>query len=1592
MRKFFFTLAMLLCVVVSFAQHTLATALEIMEGQNSYSLGSDERPPVLWKYQTGDNGAILKISNYGSASISFLKPDSTSVYNYYYNYSAGEYFYLVNANSTMYVATNSYSGMTSFSFNATTDSNESLGHGYSESDAVALADGVSYMFSSPSGSGSFTAYMTYTPAEDGVLELNSTSSFSSATYTVNGSSTTFTTSYNNGSYKGMINVEKDKTYHIQVSTYSTFLISVQLTHPTIGISYDLPFTGVLGENTLPAEAGSYWFSYTCASAGYLNISSDAELTNGTVKVYSGSYSSYSSPVYTLTESLNGRWEVSYGGTAYLINIDKQTATDADETFTLSYEDYAQGEKETNPIIIETVPATITTGTNRNYYYAIDVPTSENGKFLSVSANGTITSSNTQVAIKKSGTYSSEQGNASARIAVEGGSRYIIHWTNYEDNSIEFNVNFAESSAGDTYDNPIEATVGNNAFEGVGTRYYTYTATVDGRFIVNVSSSSIYVSFPKASTGYDNWTSTQNGTQYTLPVTAGTKYVIKFTGVTAGDTFDFEEGVYQPGESMTNPLVVTGPQYDLTDNTDVWLKYVSPQDGVFEMKSDVVYNYMNTIGYMFEGDSYLTSIVNSKTENGQYISYYGKSCLISKDDVILMHIVVPTAGENTKVEFGVRDFSVGESLSNPFAPVKDETVEVPISSSSLPYWCKLDLVSGTLTLSGTSYYSGYFYKNETDALNNTNGESFYCTSDYSVNPPTFNKSFTITEAGTYYVKFTSVSSVSNIIFSGDAMQDSNPDVDPLSMKDAWTLNNGSSTYEFASYTEGETAYLFWKYTAPTDMGQLITINPVSVNRLVFLTTDSVAIGHVRTNEAYILGVNAGQTVYVAANANQRELSFTTEITENPYVGHGLSADDAVAISSETKYYFQETSDAVTAHLYYTADGDGTLNISVSSYVTGTYSESGTEEASLQFIPVSGGNYQAKVSVTEGKRYDFTIKGSSSLLISTELSQDTEGTTYSTAYTAVLGENTVPKSKGTYWFKYENTALGNLTISSADELPGGKVEIYMSEYAASQGNSYYASAISQTGSYDVTWDGRTLGTYYICIYKETDSDEDDTFLLTYNDYSAGDKEDNPYVLVSFPTDVVAKVGETFYAIDVPDDGDYVINVSTEDAIMSTYTLMRIYKQGETRYDGVSGSTELTVTGESGTRYLLLIHNEETAAITYHIEFNKAMAGDIITNPLTAEIGDNTISGSGIRYYIYSAKVTGVMTVTPDNTSTTVSFPTGTDANSGSYNTEVLNGSYSIDIVEGTDYIIRLANATDGEKFTLAEREYAAGESETKPLDVESVYTCDGENNEIWLRYTSNRDGLCTLSSDISYDGTYTFDMKKENADYVTPVRISYKSDDTYVYAYKGQMAVKEGESVIVHIKTTYPMEGNKVTFATRDVEVGETEDNPLVLTNDRMYTLPVVSASMPYWCKLDLEVGDVTLTTTGSVSGNWYTNYDNIATGDYYTFTTNSDGYNYSCDEEHVGTHYLKFVSSTERLRLTVTGMTTAVNTIDGIGEKGLEVTKNGITVSGENMSLSVYDTNGICFENSIVNGKYEIKLKKGIYIVRINGKKSKIIVR
>ena len=757
MKKLLLMFLTAVFAVTAMAQTSMETALDLTEGENSYEVG-EANTPAYWKY-TAEKDILLLISGNSSTTITVTDeaPDGTQTTMYGAQMAYPQKAYIAYEGHTLYISVQSYSG-TSVGFTASFDADASFGGSSQDAPMTIVTDGSSMVYGDVYSNSSSYSYATYTADSDGVLVLTATGYVS---YTVEGgASGTF--EYTNGAYEASLTVRSGQTYNITFSGYGAFVLTAEMTHPTEG-SFEMPFEMQEGDNTVPASHGEYWYTYTNTKTGYGVISSDNTLNGGSIKVYNSASNVQNGQVYAQVEGgYNLRFEMPSVGTTYYICITKVESSTDDETFTFTAEDYQPGDQESNPIVIEQLPATgiSTEAVGGTRYYAVDIPEGES-KFLNVTATSTIANDATTVAVYPNGNqYSATTGNSSVRVLVNGGQRYMIRWVSQESEPITFDVTLEDIAQGEVITNPLQAVSGTNTIEGSGTRYYTYTATLSGILTVT-GTPAMTVTFPRGTGQYDgNYQSSQVGTAFSIDVTEGTTYLIRIDGAADGDTFELSEREYQQGESSDNPIIVEGNSYTIGDNSsNLWLKYTVKTDGILEIDaSTITYNYgsdMIYYGMATTGTPIMTSMI--RYTSGSSVFY--TEIPVTAGEEYFVNVKFSTSLEGTTIYFNEREPEAGETLSNPLILNNGEGVRVSYNASRTnPVWCKASIAeAGTITLTATecNYISGNWYSSIEDAQNDNNAGyiSFMPEYDESYVIQSYKADIDIPAAGDYYFKIT-----------------------------------------------------------------------------------------------------------------------------------------------------------------------------------------------------------------------------------------------------------------------------------------------------------------------------------------------------------------------------------------------------------------------------------------------------------------------------------------------------------------------------------------------------------------------------------------------------------------------------------------------------------------------------------------------------------------------------------------------------------------------------------------------------------------------------------------------------------------------
>lgn len=757
MKKLILLTFLQFCLCSLFAQTDVSTALDLQVGTNSYDLtGQSGYVTLYYKYTApAESGQLLTFTTVKGEGLSYVMSED-GTYNkmiYGINSATGS-IVPVKAGQTVYLILNTRGG-SEISFDMKAE-NAIVEGGQTKEEAIDVTGQSNFFIPSNYSTETYSSvtYLKYECSEEGVLEMTFTGSLSGLSVCEENSSeeTSVSLSYVSGTVVGKTEVEAGKVYIIKIKASTSPLIgNFVITHPTIGTSSDMPFTGKAEGNELPAEIGEYWYSYVAEDNGFVMLSSDSYLYGGTVSVYNAN--SMYSPIASVDGCFLLRFNAVKGNT-YLICIEKNEATGSPDLFDMTLVPAGEGDSFNNPKAVELGENTLPQY-NGQYYYSITIP-GEAGtpKILNISSEADFLSSATNVAVyDQNNMYSSlASGTKDVKVEVSAGNTYIICWNLNEDiNGFKYNVSVEDIAQGDVYGNPIPAVVGTNDLKSGSDKYYKYTATLNGWLVISPSDPAVKVQFPMSSGPYPSYrTAVQDGFSIKTEIVKGTEYVIQFSDVTADGTFDLEEVAYGEGESKETAIVVEGSSADVPKSAQTtWYRYVAPADGMLEISSDINYEQnasyqSSTVRVMRDGDSYPVDITKPSTVG---ITFFGKFGA-SKDEVFYVQVVTLSAQEGKTVTFNLRDYEPGKLSDNPIELVVGEN-QLKEASRLNPVWYYADLAEGDLkiTADANNYYYMTLYS--ADDLNNPLAVSGYVY-DENYNG-SYNLTYTVETPGKYIMK-------------------------------------------------------------------------------------------------------------------------------------------------------------------------------------------------------------------------------------------------------------------------------------------------------------------------------------------------------------------------------------------------------------------------------------------------------------------------------------------------------------------------------------------------------------------------------------------------------------------------------------------------------------------------------------------------------------------------------------------------------------------------------------------------------------------------------------------------------------------------
>jgi len=729
MRKVLLFATALCLSSAAMAQTSIESALDAQKGENTFKVESSEAKNTYWKF-TADKNYLAKVSPLsGSSNVptvftSVEGTDSLTLGGAGLKYPSKAY--ALEKGKTYYFIMN----MTGESgFNLDLSEMSSYGKGLSQENPVELKLGEELYLGNPLGAQyeSTTAYITYTAEKTAQLQISFSGYVPNAT--VNGTTVT-TYDQTTGAYMLKASVEKGQTYSIALNLQGGVVANSKLVEVKAG-SLEMPFALNEGENKVPAEMGDYYFTYTPTKTGYLNISSDAVLAGGQVKVYTSLSNITYQQVAASSEAgtYNVRVEIPYTGSTYYIVVNKLQDSATEDVIRAEMQDYQPGETVNTAFELTELPVENTLPSAKGtYYYKLTVPANTE-KFVTVETDATLDAATSILFYnQQNGEYGAATVKDGLLKTYVGGQSYdityILKVTANEDNPLAFKVSYLDVEKGSLVTNPAEAVAGENEITIEGTEYFKYTATKDGKLNVEVEPG-VTVSFPRGTGQWDGeYNAINKGTDFFIEATAGTTYLIKVSGAAEGTTMYLEEKEFSAGESRTNPIVMEGDEYTLTKAgaADLWLQYNVTEDGVLDFACDHGYNGgSDRIEIIKNQEPYGTTMMGTETVGNVSTTVFKGKVTVSKGDKLYIHCVLAGQVTGSKIKFTKHEAEPGETVTNPLVITKGKTVTITGASRSTPVWLKASLPAGKTTFRLSGYLMTSLYNSLEDAKNGANAE-------------------------------------------------------------------------------------------------------------------------------------------------------------------------------------------------------------------------------------------------------------------------------------------------------------------------------------------------------------------------------------------------------------------------------------------------------------------------------------------------------------------------------------------------------------------------------------------------------------------------------------------------------------------------------------------------------------------------------------------------------------------------------------------------------------------------------------------------------------------------------------------------------
>lgn len=708
-----------LCLSASAMAQTFEKPLSVSPGNNIYS--APQAGDVYWKF-TADQDYIATIKNYDYGELpqlAILKEGETQLTSIIGTTASNweDKIYAFEKGKTYYFCINA-TGAGDLGFVINLEATKNVGKGLTEADPLEIKLGETQVIGSPAyeGTDAINGYATYKAEKDGQLQIKTEQRADRVT--ING--TVISAVSESGKNVFKFKTEKGQVYNIcfQLSI-PVAIITSEVVDVKEG-SYDMPYVLKEGENTIPAEAGKYYFSYALTKKGYLKISSDDKIEGGKLSVYRNQFNA-KSETNAVVESAEGSFDVrteiaSTYGTYYIV-VNKTTKTETPSTFKMQMEDYQAGETADTAIpvtVSETAKAITLPGAKGKYFYTFTVPANTK-KLLTVESPAALSAGTSAYVNTSAGTYGAtnmEYQIIKRDVNSTREQKYYLVVTSNESAPLTLNIRYADVEKGSLITEAKDAVLGSNTIDFNGTEYYTYKATKNCKLAVTVEDG-VTVTFPKNTSGYGSYEASQKGNTYSIQATAGKIYYITLKNVKQGSTFTLDEAKFDAGEVRENPIVMTGNTYTLGENaSNLWLKYDVTETGVIEFSCDAPFAWTTNIGIAKnDGEAPVSMADNIQDESTldqadpARLNVYHAVFTAKKGDALYIQVNIEGDATGNKLTLTQRASKPGETIDNPIELKKGETLDVSKASLNNPIWVKARLTKGKNEFKNAG--NGYF---------------------------------------------------------------------------------------------------------------------------------------------------------------------------------------------------------------------------------------------------------------------------------------------------------------------------------------------------------------------------------------------------------------------------------------------------------------------------------------------------------------------------------------------------------------------------------------------------------------------------------------------------------------------------------------------------------------------------------------------------------------------------------------------------------------------------------------------------------------------------------------------------------------------